>query len=520
MSGLGDLLLRLRPWLPAVLLAAAAGTALLAFLLWRAARRPQPAAPGGAAEAGGGETPVGADPVATSADLRRSFAEALSTLRRYVPGREFRYRIPWVLVVGESGSGQTTALAGSGAERPFADPGEDPLAGKQACRWSFFNRGVVLDVVGDLFLRAGGNGSDEWGWRTLLRLLRRHRPERPIDGVVLTVPCSTLYGRGALTRESLASRGEAAFHKLWEAQKQLGLRFPVYVLVTQCDQVAGFRALCSALPAPLLDDAFGWSSPYPLESSFSPAWVDEAFASMDRELYEAQVELLGGAEPAPDPDGVFRFPGELARLRDPLRTYLHEVFRESAYNESFFFRGVYFTGDADAALPALAPAVEGDVEEGVPAAAVRSRRPVFLRRLLEDKVLAERGLVRPAATAALSRNRVVRAAQVALVLFPLAAVLAGWHSHRRIQRNSTQLVTTLREVETDLRRLHGERHDTTETDAQEVWGDVRAYELLQKMSDVGQRALWSFLLPSSWFSDLRSGVGESMTTAFNQVIFP
>ncbi|MBV9772520.1 MAG: hypothetical protein JO040_01135, partial [Gemmatimonadetes bacterium] len=509
MSGLAGFLLRIRPALPWILLAAALGAALLAFLLWRAARRapvPVPGAPVGE------EPEPDVDPEASSNDLRRSFAEGLRTLRRYVPGREFRYRIPWVLVLGESGAGKSASLAYGGVERPFADPGEDPFATKRACRWSFFERGVVLDVAGDLFLRAGGRGSDERGWGTLLRLLRRNRPERPVDAVVLTIPATDLYGPRALTREALVARGEAAFAKLWEVQKELGVRFPVYVLVTKCDRVAGFRGLCQALPEPLRDDVFGWSSPYPLEASFAPEWVDEAFASMGRELYEVQVELLGGGEPVRDPDGVFRFPGELARLREPLRSWSREVFRESAYHETFSFRGVYFTGDSEEDLPVSADAPAD--------AAARERRPAFLRRLLEDKVLAERGLVRPAKTASLSRNRTVLAAQILLVLIPLVGGAGAAHGYYRIRNNSDHLAQLLGEVRRDLLRLEVAERDTSRLDAHRVWAEVHAYDLLQNMSEVGQAALWSPFLPSSWAGGLRREVNGSMTAAFSGVVFP
>src|SRR5882762_8791617 len=47
-------------------------------------------------------------------DLRGSFRRALRILRSYVTGKDYRYRVPWLLMTGESESGKTTVLDGNG----------------------------------------------------------------------------------------------------------------------------------------------------------------------------------------------------------------------------------------------------------------------------------------------------------------------------------------------------------------------------------------------------------------------
>ena len=173
-----------------------------------------------------------------------------------------------------------------------------------------------------------------------------------------------------------------------EAQRRLGIRFPVHVLVTRCDRVPGFAATCRELPEAARDELFGWSSPYPTEAAFAPAWVDEAYEALDRSLYETQVELLSSAAPT-HADGVFRFSGELRQTHASLRALLGEVFRESAYHEGFFFRGIYFTGDPAFTLPAepsnatggaMDPTLSMDGDDT--AAAVETRTPATKRAWL------------------------------------------------------------------------------------------------------------------------------------------
>lgn len=515
MTSAARFLAGLAPALPWVLLGVAVVIVLL--LVWVALTlrraRAGAAAPASAAPAAGGE----GGGVSSLLHLRRSFVQGVKTLGEYVPGRDFRYRVPWVLVLGEAASGKSAAVDAIGLDRPFAVPA-DPAGAGAGVRWAFFNEGVLLDIPGDLLLRAGG-GSDEAAWKVLLRLLQEQRTERPLDGVVLAVPAGDLVGPRKLGREALVAKAEAAFGKLWEMQKTLGMRLPVWVLVTQCDRVPGFRGVCARLPATLRDEVFGWSSPYPVDAAFAPEWVDEAFEAVHAGLYETQVELLsaGGGEDAGDADAVFRFPGELKQAAAPLRAYLAEVFRKSVYHESFFFRGLYFTGDesADAPDPFAAAA------EGVPAADAAPagpRRPVFLDDLFRSKVFAEGGLARPLPQTLRTRGRAVRWAQAAILAIGIVGGGALWWSHGRLHAHSAELQKTLGGIESRLRAVH-EKKGVGE--GQRVpWERMGVSGLVRDMASVRVSPLWSVAMPTSWFSGIRDDVGDAMTAAFSEVVLP
>lgn len=505
----------LAPALPYVL----AGVALLiaVLLAWvaltlRAAR----------AGAGGGAAPVtpaavvaaAGDGVSSLLHLRRSFMQGVKTLGEFVPGRDFRYRIPWVLVLGEAASGKSTAVDAIGLDRPFAVPA-DSSGTEAGVRWAFFNEGALLDVPGDHLLHPGG-GSDEVGWKVLLRLLQEHRTERPLDGVVLVVPAGDLVGPAKLGREALVAKAEAAFDRLWEAQKTLGMRFPVWVLVTQCDRVPGFRGLCARLPAPLRDETFGWSSPYPVDAAFAPEWVDEAFDSVHRGLYETQVELLSqGGE---DADAIFRFPGELRQAQGALRTYLAEVFQKSVYHESFFFRGLYFTGDenADAPDPFAAAAAEGALPDAAAPSSTGPRHPVFLRDLFATKVFAEGGLARPLPQALRARGRAVRWAQAAMLAIGVLGGGGLWFSHGRLHAQSMELQRTMGEIRSKLSVVDARR----ERSGRVPWEALGISRLVRDMSELKIDRMWSPFMPTSWFSGVRREVEEGMTAAFSHEVLP
>jgi IcmF-related N-terminal domain len=469
------------PYILLALLLLVLATALFLYLVLRRAR--ERAAPKSAAlaplkaealEAAGFYSPLAA------LGLKSSFSRAMKTLRTHVTRRDYPYRLPWFLMVGESGSGKTTALGESGMNPPLGPPPEKTHGIRQGVNWFFFDRGVVLDVAGDMVLRQDGEASNQRGWNQLAGLLQRHRPERPLDGVVLTIPCTDLVAaaRSLDGRARVEAKAAALYRKLWQAQKLLGMSFPVYVLVTKCDEVKGFQSLCRELPAGGREQMFGWSSPYTLETAYRPEWIEEAFQNVHRYLFQLQVEVFAERADVRDRDGLFLLPSEMQKLKGPLQLYLDQVFRESAFHDSFFFRGLYFCGDAGAdaqgppeetaALVAPPPwdglrtdeqwlASSADPFAPPPVAAPAQlsgpRRPAFVKDLFEKKVFAEDMLARPLARTALSRNRTALTAQLLALAIPIVGLVGLLFTYDGLVRRSDEIYDMLKYEQLDLQRV-------------------------------------------------------------------
>jgi type VI secretion system protein ImpL len=232
------------------------GTSIFLYVVLRRARKVSFSAdPSAKAEADKKEQPPGEFlQYSSNLDLRASFRRARRLLKTYVTGKDYRYRVPWLLMTGESESGKTTILEGNGTNLSLNGSGGDD----QQLNWYFFNEGVVIDVAGDFVLRADGTANHR-GWNTISRLLQKHRPRRPLDGVVLTIPCTDLVGAVELNNErrfQLEQKAICFYKKLWQSQRILGMRLPVYVLVTKCDEVTGFTGFSNQLPDRLQTQMF------------------------------------------------------------------------------------------------------------------------------------------------------------------------------------------------------------------------------------------------------------------------
>ncbi|MCH8293251.1 hypothetical protein IH992_19380, partial [Candidatus Poribacteria bacterium] len=370
-------------------------------------------------------------------ELRMSFARAMKRLKANIPGRNYRYKLPWFIMAGEAESGKTTVLGSAGLNLPLGPPDEEEGGRRQRCKWWLFDKGVVLDIAGDYVMRMDGKTADDKGWQRVIRLLQKYRPERPIDGAILTIPCTDLIPSqlGDEWRAKTEDKAILLYNKLWEVHRTLGMCFPLYILVTKCDQVMGFGSFCKEIPERLRDDIFGWSNPYALGTAYTTDWVAEAFQNIHEHLYLTQTEVIADGIQVQDKDAFFLFPAEFQSMSEPLRIFLDSFFKQSAYHESFFFRGLYFCGDSQTdAMPSIASADDTASDDSSvpstdsPAPPVSSieteatpKAPFFLKRLFEQKIFPEYGLARPITKTFLSKNRTVVIIQAVLLIFVLVA---------------------------------------------------------------------------------------------------
>jgi hypothetical protein len=492
--------------------------AVLALLVWLVRRDERGKAVGGAAGV-----------IATArSDVRAlsvSFSTTLRALRGMVPGPGWRYAAPWVLMLGGSGSGKSALASAIGLSRPF-DLATDPELAEQGCGWHVFEGGIVLDPAGSVLWGAdgdGGNGGDA-AWRRLVQLILRYRAERGLDGVVVTLSATELVGPERLDANRLAVRAKQVRRRLRELQQQLGLRLPVYLVITKCDAVPGFTSYWEPLAVQRAHEVFGWSNPQTLDTAYAPHLLNEAFDGIGRELHRtliATAVATGGIS-----DMAFLFPAEFQKLAPSVARFANALFRVDSYQDPHFFRGVYFTGDGSAMMAGgrgLPAALDGDADlpAGMAAAMAPapSAQPLFATELFGEKIFREARLVRPARRGLVARSRALRIAQATVV--STAIVLAGglWHSHTTLQTTVKEVLHPLLLIEkTDLevQKARAAGQSLSEGLYREV--HAAAAPILRSFKTISDRGLLVPFIPTSWFSSIEMEVRDAMAHGFGLVV--
>lgn len=477
-------------------------------------------------------------------DISLTFLRALDLLRQRLDTVNFKYFMPWYLMIGPEKSGKSTLMECSELVYPLGQPNfgiEDPNPG---IKWRFLNHGIVLDVRGSFFISQTGVKADEKGWRTVLSLLNRYRARRPIDGVLLTIPVSDLYGANKLTLDEIKDRGRFMAQKLSGTQNVLGLRLPVYVVLTKCDVLPGFQSLCQAIPVQNRHNILGWSSPYHPGTAFVPLWIDEAFGHLQNQLNQLRLEVLAeGASPEVR-DGVFIFPYELSHLIAPLTTYLAQIFKVNSYDESLVLRGIYLAGDSgteidfsqltnaphqtDAECQEQEDAADAVAEDGTPIIKLRvgnlemaqsdelRERIFFFNDVLNEKVFKETGLAQPIHHRLISMNRNLNYAKVGMIGFMGLSTFGLMHAYDRMSTNRDYLLPVLGKINTTLYQIPESRIDASLATSRMF--DTQARQLLDMMNNIERAKFFSIFMPSSWFSPVRGNLSVALKVSFDQII--
>src|SRR5579859_8146954 len=136
--------------------------------------------------------PIGA----ADAQLRGKFEEAFAAISKSGKQSRSLLELPWYMIIGPPGSGKTTLLGNSGLEFPLADrfgkAAVRGVGGTRSCDWWFTTEAILLDTAGRYTTQSSDERADSAGWTEFLTLLKKNRPRRPINGVLIALSISDI----------------------------------------------------------------------------------------------------------------------------------------------------------------------------------------------------------------------------------------------------------------------------------------------------------------------------------------
>lgn len=358
---------------------------------WKKRRAAPVAAPRGVAEEAHLMPEAPADQDALK-ELRNKWSEALARLRQSNLGKSGEdpvYALPWVLIIGERGSGKTEAIRAANPPASLSSAaGRQAISGTRSCDWWFFDNLVVLDTPGR-YTFPMDERADGREWREVLSLLKRSRTREPINGVIVTVAADALASRSV---ESLQDGASQLRRRLDEMVRHLEITFPVYLVVTKADSTARFTEFFSSLPEAVRGQAMGLLNGNLDGRVPATTFLGRAFGSICKRLERLRLTVMED-EDRPDPlRQLFLFPEELGSLSKPFSAFADALFRPTRYVETPLCRGVFFTSARQQGIPVSRLAQGMDLQTSVsqPAPVVG---PFFCRDLFSVILPQDRPLV-------------------------------------------------------------------------------------------------------------------------------
>jgi len=367
--------------------------------------------------------------------LRKRFEDALAVLRkarfRGAAGeRRTVAELPWYMFIGAPGSGKTTALLNAGLRFPLGDPrAENALqgvGGTRNCDWWFTDEAVLLDTAGRYTTQESDREADSAAWLGFLELLKRFRPRQPLNGVIVTLSMADL---AHWTEDEIARYAGHVRERVWELYTRLGVRLPVYVMVTKADLLAGFNEFFAEFDAERRAQVWGATfDSSELPSQARAARFDEEFAHLERRLYALLTGRLQEERDLQRRAAIYRFPQQFRSSGPPIASFLDAAFGSGWAAAPPLLRGVYFASGTqegspiDRVLGTLARAF--NLERKVQPPNVDSGKSFFLRRLLREVIFGEAGLAGIAPGQERRRRLASMAAYAAVATLGFALALA------------------------------------------------------------------------------------------------
>ncbi|WP_458096278.1 type VI secretion system membrane subunit TssM [Roseomonas sp. WA12] len=427
----GPLLSLLEDWIPRLVIV------LLMFTAWavtnllitrRRRKRDNALAVGITAPAGAAKGQESAEEVAA---LGERLAGAMALLRKARGTRGYLYEQPWYAIIGPPGAGKTTALLNAGLKFPLAaEMGQGAVAGvggTRMCDWWFTEEAVLIDTAGRYTTQDSNAEVDRAGWEGFLGLLKRTRPRQPLNGVLVAIAISDIAQAPA---EERTAHARAIRRRIKELEEKLGIRLPVYALLTKADLLAGFTEFFDDLDRERREQVWGATFAYDGKAT-AGAGPAEGFAAELRLLVDRLNDRLLArmqAERSPERRALIAgFPTQVASLEQPVMSFLTEAFGGSRMDPAPLLRGVYLTSGTQEGTPIdrLAGAMArsfGIDQQRAPSLRPERGRSYFLNRLLTGVIFGEAMLVSEPPQAR-RRRFILRAASFAALL--LAVVLTG-----------------------------------------------------------------------------------------------
>ncbi|MEF1250773.1 type VI secretion system membrane subunit TssM, partial [Vibrio owensii] len=285
--------------------------------------------------------------------LQDRIEQAIKVVTKTHKGKRSLYELPWYVLIGPPGTGKTTVLKQSGLEFPLAESmGTDSVAGvggTRHCDWWFANKAVLIDTAGRYTTQDSQEKVDSKAWHGFLGLLKKYRTQRPINGAIVTVSLASMMSQ-TRTERSLHARAIKA--RLQELKNQLGMQFPIYVLLTKMDLVAGFNEFFSDLSKEERDDLFGFMFPQDCEDEKGVVSLfNKEFHHLLERLDARMLRILETEDDLDKRALIFEFPKQLRVLQANLDEFLTDIFAQNSFEEPTLIRGVFMVSSVQEGIP-------------------------------------------------------------------------------------------------------------------------------------------------------------------------
>lgn len=266
------------------------------------------------------------------------FAYELATLMdaqaRAVPGHaDGPYSMPWYLVIGEPGTGRSSAIKALNLSWPRGD-GPVPMTQPQpACTYWLPEKAVFIEPQS---LVVGPNRGHT-KLQELCYELKVKRPREPVDGIVLVVSAASL---ADFSDEAVERYGKAVRTYLVEIAQALGADVPCYVVASGYDDLWGFGDVFQWTQERRDEEAWGFSLPVQLPDAKTPERVRTALEALTARIESMCFAKLSSEDPSDVRARAFQHLSEARDVMQKLIEFMNVITMANAFERAPWVRAL------------------------------------------------------------------------------------------------------------------------------------------------------------------------------------
>ncbi|MGV6809731.1 MAG: type VI secretion system membrane subunit TssM [bacterium] len=430
---------------------------------------------------------------------------------------EYLYQLPWYMIIGYPGSGKTTLLANSNLHFPLTQDNHDKHlsgeGGTRYCDWWFTDEAVLLDTAGRYTEQDSNQAVDQAAWQNFLGLLKKHRTQQPINGIIIAISVAELLQQSPEERQRHAQKIR---QRIQELHQQLNIRFPIYLMFTKADLLAGFNTFFDDLNNEMRGQVWGMTFSFNEDDQaqgFNNTLFQAEFTLLEERIHQQLIDKLENERHLPNRQTLYTFPQQFSALKDVVGTFLHEMFRQSNLQHNVLLRGVYFTSATQTGSPidrimsSLAQQF-GIAQQNLSQLSGKGKS-FFINRLLSDVIFAESGLAGTNIKLKQKMQWLQRFAVISILIATLIMTAIWYNSYRHNQ----QIIANYQQSIIEVKRLVEQQSpNDTLSDQLPLLNKVR--QLTASYSDHQQ----AIPLAVRWGLYQGKPLGESMDTKYIQLL--
>ncbi len=282
--------------------------------------------------------------------MRDIFERVTKIIRLKWHGKgRFKYAMPWYVVLGKKDAGKTSLIDNVGLRFPIDHEVETELRefkGFEAADFASWrisgNDAVLIDLQGEFFVpHEDRTDVQRRLWESFLVLLKKYRPRRPLNGIVLAIDAVEFFQMSLTEREDYALLVRRTISDLVD---DLGTKLPVYVTFTKLDLVAGFNEYFNALKGEDRESLFGFHFEY--RRNGKQDWLEQ-FSEQQEEflgsLRSHVGDMLYNIRTVEARREAFTFYRTFFGIESPMRAFLEAALSSDKFSTPPEVRGIYFT---------------------------------------------------------------------------------------------------------------------------------------------------------------------------------